>query len=52
LPIVKLLDNPPAPTLSAFREREQLDLTVATYNQENAKRLYNITTQLLEDVML
>ena len=47
LPIVKLLDNPPAPTLSAFRERKQLDLTMETCNQENAKRLYNISTHLL-----
>ena len=49
MPIVELLDNPPALALSAYKERKELSLALATYNQENAKKLYNITAQLLED---
>lgn len=48
IPITELLNNPPAPALSAYRERKELDLTLATYNKENANRLYNITTQLMK----
>lgn len=48
VPITELLDDPPLPTLSAYRERKKLDLTLATYNKQNAKRLYKITTNLLD----
>jgi len=48
--IFELLDNPPAPSLSAFRERKEIDLTMRTFDKENAKRLYNITIQLLKGI--
>jgi NAD(P)-dependent dehydrogenase (short-subunit alcohol dehydrogenase family) len=47
VPIIELLDNPPASSISAFRERTPLDLSLATYNTENAKRLYSETMQVL-----
>lgn len=50
IPIVELLDNPPKPILSAYRERKEIDRSLAIYNAKNAKRLYGITTQLLEDI--
>ena len=46
--IAKLLDNPPDLTLSAFRENKKLSLTHASFNPENAKRLYDITVDLLK----
>ena len=47
LPIIEILDNPPDSSLSAFRERTPLDLSLATYNKENAKRLYGLTMTIL-----
>lgn len=48
--IAELLANPPSPALSAYRERKKLDLALATYNRQNAKRLYETTANLLEDL--
>jgi hypothetical protein len=48
--IAKLLDNPPAVTLSAYRELKKLNLSHASYNPENAQRLYSITAVLLKDL--
>jgi hypothetical protein len=48
VPITELLDNPPSSILSAYRERKELDLDLATYDKQNAKRLYEMTTGLLE----
>jgi len=48
--IAKLLDNPPAVTLSAYREHKKLNLSDAPYNPENAQRLYSLTTKLLKDL--
>ena len=47
--IVKLLDNPPDTNLSAYREHKKLNLSHASYNPENAQRLYSITAKLLND---
>ncbi len=41
------LDNLPAGKFSAFRERKPLDLAHASYNAENAKRLYGITDEII-----
>jgi hypothetical protein len=48
IPIIELLDHPPSATLSAYRERKEINLTMASYNKENAIRLYNLT-QLCTD---
>ena len=48
LPIIELLDNPPISSLSAYKEYKELSLALTTYNEENAMRLYNVTTKLLE----
>jgi len=50
VPIAELLDNPPSPALSAYRERKKLDLTLPTYDEKNAKRLYETTTILLANL--
>lgn len=50
VPIVELLDNPPELSLSAYRERKKLSISLASYNQENAKKLYDITASLLENI--
>ncbi|MBU3811685.1 MAG: SDR family NAD(P)-dependent oxidoreductase [Candidatus Niameybacter stercoravium] len=47
VPIIDLLNNPPTSTLSAYRERKNLSLNIASYNPENAKKLYDITIKLL-----
>jgi hypothetical protein len=47
--ITKLLDNPPAVTLSAYRELKKLSLSHVSYSPENAQRLYSITVELLKD---
>ena len=46
--IVELLDNPPTLTLSAFKERKKLSLSHASYNPENAQRLYSLTAALIK----
>lgn len=47
IPLVNLLDNPPTSTLSAYRVNKKLDLNNQSYNPDNAKKLYNITNNLL-----
>jgi hypothetical protein len=48
--IVKLLDNPPAETLSAYRELKKLNLSHASFNKKKVKRLYSMTLTLLNDI--
>lgn len=50
VPIIELLDTPPSLALSAYRERKALALSLATYNKENAKKLYTITAELLKSL--
>ena len=45
--ITELLDNPPALNLSAYREHKKLDLSHASYNPENAQRLYILTSSMM-----
>jgi len=45
--IFELLDNPPTSSLSVFKEQKEIDLTMKTFDKENAKRLYNITIQYI-----
>lgn len=37
IPVSDLLDNPPAPTLSAYRVRKKLNFNIESYNPINAK---------------
>ncbi|SHK14134.1 short chain dehydrogenase [Anaerocolumna jejuensis DSM 15929] len=46
VPVIELLDNPPAASLSAFRERKAVSLAMETFNKENARKLYNMTLEL------
>lgn len=48
IPIIELLDNPPSSPISAYKEHKEISLALATYNKENAVKLYNATTQILE----
>jgi len=45
--ISELLDNPPASNLSAYREHKMLDLSHASYNPENAQRLFILTSSMI-----
>ncbi len=48
IPVTDLLDNPPASTLSAYRVHKKLNLNMGSYDPVNAKKLYDITNELLE----
>jgi hypothetical protein len=50
VPIAELLDNPPDAPISAYKERKELSLASATYDKENAIKLYDITAKLLEEI--
>lgn len=47
MPIIELLTNPPAGTISAFNQHKPVDLTTPAFNQENARKLYQETHTLL-----
>lgn len=47
LPIIEHLNNPPTSQITAFKESEQLDLSLATFDPHNVQKLYQITTDLL-----
>ncbi|WP_232697396.1 SDR family NAD(P)-dependent oxidoreductase [Brevibacillus daliensis] len=47
-PIIVLLENPPKPSLSAFKQRKEVSLAMKTFDKENAQKLFNITVQLLK----
>ncbi len=49
VPIVELLNNPPKNELSAFREQKKLNMNLPAYSPQNAKKLYNITSQLIKN---
>lgn len=46
LPIIELLENPPSPSLSAYKQRKEVSLAMKTFDKENAQTLYNKTIQL------
>ncbi|AJS60061.1 hypothetical protein [Paenibacillus sp. IHBB 10380] len=48
LPIIELLENPPKPSLSAYKQRKEVSLAMKTFDKENAQRLYNKTVQLMK----
>jgi len=50
LPIISLLENPPKSKLSAHRENKLLKLSLPTYNENNAQRLYQQTAPFLEGI--
>ncbi|SMF91102.1 Dehydrogenases with different specificities (related to short-chain alcohol dehydrogenases) [Paenibacillus uliginis N3/975] len=47
-PIIELLENPPKPSLSAYKQRKEVSLAMKTFDKENAQKLLNITVQMLE----
>lgn len=49
IPLIDLLENPPKSTLSAYRVHKKLDLNNQSYNSDNAKKLYNLTNNLLSE---
>lgn len=48
IPMINLLENPPKMYLSAFKQYKEVDLNMKTYNKGNAKKLFKITSRLLE----
>lgn len=48
VPIIELLENPPKPSLSAYKQRKEVSLAMETFNKENAQRLFSITVQMLD----
>ena len=52
LPLIDLLDNPPTSKISAYRTSKKLNLNIPSFNTDNAKKLYDITCDLLEKISL
>lgn len=52
LPMIDLLETPPNASLSAYKQRKEVSLKIITFNKKNAKKLYNITIQLIEDLLI
>lgn len=48
-PIIELLENPPAASLSAFQQRKAVSLALPTFDKSNALRLYDLTEKLLRE---
>lgn len=49
IPIIRLLNNTPKSTLSVYREYKALSINIESYNQKNARKLYDLTSSLLEE---
>ncbi|PEL13272.1 hypothetical protein CN601_05290 [Bacillus sp. AFS017336] len=47
-PIIKLVENPPKSSLTAFKMEKEVSLTMKTFDKELAQKLYDITVQMLE----
>lgn len=47
-PIIKLLEDPPQASLSAFKVEKEVRLTMKTFDKDNARKLYDMTGQMLE----
>lgn len=50
-PIIKLLEHSPKASLSAFKLEKKVSITMETFDKENAQKLYNITVQMLEELL-
>lgn len=50
VPIIDILENPSKSSLSAYKQRKEVSLTMNTFNKENALQLYNKTVQLMKGV--
>ncbi len=50
IPIIDLLENPPKTPLSAYKERKTVSLAMETFNKENARKLYNMTIELIKRI--
>jgi len=48
IPIIEYLENPPTSNLSAYKQRKKVNLAMKTFDKENAQKLFNITSQMLE----
>lgn len=46
-PIIHLLENPPAPSLSAFMGQKEVSLKMVTFDKNNAQRLFDLTKGLV-----
>lgn len=49
LPIAALIDNPPTDQVSAYKEHKKIPTTLPTYDLEDAKKLYEITKDLVKE---
>lgn len=50
-PIIKLVENPPKASLSAFKMEKEVKLTIKTFDKDNAQKLYMLTSQMLDGVL-
>lgn len=49
-PIIELLENPPQSPLSAFKQQKQVSLTMKTFNQNYADRLFRLSDELIRKI--
>lgn len=49
VPIIKLLENPPAAPLSAFKQNKEVSLTLGTFDKDKAQKLYMITKEFVKN---
>lgn len=50
LPINKLLEKPPVESLSAFKQRKEVNLNMETFDKDNAQKLYIVTKGLIKNL--
>lgn len=48
IPLISLLDNPPNSKLTAYKQEKEVNLSMETFNKENAKKLDKLTMKLLQ----
>lgn len=49
VPIIDLLRTPPKVSVSAFKQQKEVSLTMATFDTQNAQKLYKITDQIVKE---
>lgn len=48
IPVISLLENPPTAKLCAYKQSKIVDLSMETYDKDNARKLDTITAKLLQ----
>ena len=52
LPIAALMDNPPDPKLSVYKEQKSVPLEGPAFDEGNALKLYDMTEQILDEISI